>query len=167
MPPEPEPEAPEMPGEPEPEAAELPPEPEPEAAELPPEPARVAAPVAAPRRPSALPGFTPGASLDDEIAAYDLRVAALSTALPIAAGPPQPAEFEAPAVLASVIAPAASVTRPAAVARPESHLAPMEAIPETPPETASGTPTGTCPSCGLSLSASARFCRRCGTQQHP
>jgi hypothetical protein len=163
LPPEPELEAAELPPEPELEAAELPPEPEPEAAELPPEPA----PVAAPRRPSALPGFTPGASLDDEIAAYDLRVAALSAASPIAAGPPPPAAFEPPAVIASVIAPAASVTPLAAVARPESHLPPMEAIPETPPETASGTPTGMCPSCGLSLSASARFCRRCGTQQHP
>jgi hypothetical protein len=167
LPPEPAPEAAELPPEPAPEAAELPPEPAPEAAELPPEPAPEAAPVAAPRRPSAPPGFTPGVSLDDQIAAYDLRIAALAAASPLAAGTSRPAEFVAPAVIASMIAPPASVTPPAAVARPESHLAPMEAIPETPPETASGTPTGTCPSCGLSLSASARFCRRCGTQQHP
>jgi zinc-ribbon domain len=33
---------------------------------------------------------------------------------------------------------------------------------------AQGTPAGTvqpCNSCGLSLSANARFCRRCGTRQ--
>jgi hypothetical protein len=146
--------------EPEVEVEAPPSQPEPPAPNMP-------APSAAARRTSALPGFTPGASLDDEIAAYDLRVAALAAASPIATGPPASAEFEAPAIIASVIAPPASVTPPAAVARPESHLLPMEAIPETPPETASGAPTGTCPSCGLSLSASARFCRRCGTQQHP
>jgi predicted amidophosphoribosyltransferase len=43
-------------------------------------------------------------------------------------------------------------------------------IPEAPEAVpASITPISgisTCPSCGLSLSASARFCRRCGTQQH-
>jgi hypothetical protein len=157
--PEPEPEA-----EAEPVDAEVEPEPEPEAeaepvvAEVEPEPEaeREPAPAseapvgsAGPREPVAFPGFRPGRSLDDEIAAYELRVAAL------AAAPPEPLP---PVVVAA--------TPPTDVARAEL---PREtrafALPPEPTPISAPSSTGTCRSCGLSLSASARFCRRCGTRQ--
>jgi zinc ribbon protein len=42
----------------------------------------------------------------------------------------------------------------------------LTAVPPLEPQsnTVPGAP-GTCRSCGLSISASARFCRRCGTRQ--
>ena len=88
-----------------------------------------------------LPG--PGANLDAEIAAYDQRVAAAAARS------------------------AAIEQRDAAMRQRDLSSAGIPEAPEAVP--ASITPISgiaTCPSCGLSLSASARFCRRCGTQQH-
>jgi hypothetical protein len=134
------------------------PEPEPEPA---PEPVVAAelgvqpAPALAAPLPSPFPGFRPGRSLDDEIAAYELRIAALAT--PPASPEPtiQAAAFihrEPPSASApSAIAPSRGATEIADVApvdRPAGAVLP-----------------GTCHSCGLSISSSARFCRRCGSRQ--
>jgi hypothetical protein len=40
------------------------------------------------------------------------------------------------------------------------------AAPDLPPDPVGSSTVSSCTSCGLSLSASARFCRRCGTRQH-
>jgi hypothetical protein len=87
-----------------------------------------------------LPG--PGANLDAEIAAYDQRVA---TAAARSAAIEQRDAAQRQRELSSVGIPEAPEPVPASIT-PISGIA-------------------TCPSCGLSLSASARFCRRCGTQQ--
>ena len=109
------------------------------------------APAAAPTSAAPFPGFQPGRSLDDEIAAYELRIAAL--AAPVAPEPP----IQAAAVHRAP--PPASV--PAAMAaQPLQATAP--AIDEQPD--LAPTP-GACRTCGLSISASARFCRRCGARQ--
>ena len=123
------------------------------------EPAPTAAPVTPhPSRPSSLPAFAPGANLDEAIAAYDLRIAALST--PASMPSPQP---PAAALQAAAMA-SASPTAPTG-----QRVMRSEGIPEAPEEVPATiipiSSIGTCPSCGLSLSASARFCRRCGTQQ--
>ena len=99
----------------------------------------------------ALPEFLPGRSLDDEIAAYELRVAAIVDA------PSEP--------LPRVVIEA---TRPAPGPSVRAEAEPW-ALPVTPPESlptpAAIAAPGTCRACGLSISASARFCRRCGTAQ--
>jgi hypothetical protein len=140
-------------------------EPAPDRREARPESAPAWPPSETPRRRSTLP-FAAGVSLDEEIAAYDLRMAALAKA------PPEPAVVPPTPI---VPAPPAAPRRQAASAQkagrgPIAMPAPPRAVvPELPPADAGlGTAevsTGTCPSCGLSLSASARFCRRCGTQQ--
>jgi hypothetical protein len=124
----------------------------PEAAVAPEPLSTVAAPPSGPARAPSFPGFQPGHSLDEEIAAYELRVAALAETPP-APGPPIVVAATPPP------APAASrLARPAALAAAPNLPAP------TPMPAAPGSP-GTCRSCGLSISASARFCRRCGTAQ--
>jgi hypothetical protein len=63
--------------------------------------------------------------------------------------------------------PAPARTAPAATSKPQPTMpvqargANLPAISTPPPPVAAHA----CPSCGLSLSASARFCRRCGTPQ--
>jgi len=152
--------------EPEPEMAES----EPEVAAAESEPA--AEPEAAPRRGgSSLPDFPPGVSLDDEIAAYDLRVASLAVP-PVMPAPPV---AQPPAAM-----PIAATVEPIATSQPEPPAAKSQAlppifvagaVPDLPAASPAALPiaqtTGTCSSCGLSVSASARFCRRCGTPQHP
>jgi zinc-ribbon domain len=159
---EPEPEAaepeaaepePEIVDEPEPEMAAAP---EPETPTSGAEEPQAAAqpPVAAERATRSL--FPPGANLDEEIAAYDLRIAALATTAP---SPPTSPPAQVIASRAPSPGETPSVTQAMATATvpdlpdPDSRTGPA------------GTGAGTCPSCGLSLSASARFCRRCGTPQ--
>lgn len=143
---------PEIEPEPEPVAIEPEPEIEPEPAI---EPEAKPAVVASPSTPTpgrvALPEFLPGRSLDDEIAAYELRVASL------AAAPPEPLP---PVVVEATRTPAAVPMErpPVATSRVAASL-PVAPVASSPPA------AGTCRSCGLSLSASARFCRRCGTAQ--
>ena len=97
------------------------------------------------------PEFLPGRSLDDEIAAYELRVAAL------AATPPEPLP---PIIVAATPPPMAPVMQQAPQPRVSAAVVP----PSSPAPLAAAAP-GTCRSCGLSISANARFCRRCGTSQ--
>jgi hypothetical protein len=152
--------------EPEPEpTAEVEPEPEPEPAVAEvvaePEPEVVAhAPVPEAQRaseapaPSPFPGFKPGRSLDDEIAAYELRIAALAS--PASAEP----TIQAAAFVHREPPPAAMPSRTGTI-RGAAELA-AEVLAERP---AGAAMPGTCHSCGLSISASARFCRRCGARQ--
>jgi hypothetical protein len=129
-----------------------------------------------------LPAFPPGVSLDEEIAAYEMRVAALSTPEPTPEAEPEP-ELEAVEPSPSPIAPppAAPLSwpvrdtlRPAASAAHEPVAdAPKPRVVAYAPELPAVSPvvlpaaqsTGSCPACGLALSATARFCRRCGTAQ--
>jgi hypothetical protein len=148
--------------EPEPKVAEslveAEPEPEPEVvADVEPEPEPVHEHAHAPSAPapSPFPGFRPGRSLDDEIAAYELRIAALAS--PPASPEPtiQAAAFirrEPPSAAAQA---ATSPTRGAAEV---AAIVPAD-------RPAGAVLPGTCHSCGLSISASARFCRRCGARQ--
>jgi hypothetical protein len=93
--------------------------------------------------------------------------------------PPQPIvqrpAVERPIAPAPVSAPHPAfinAARPLAGPSPRAQLdanSPLDIgrlAPEIPPEIVSGSTLATCSSCGLSLSASARFCRRCGTRQH-
>ena len=130
--------------------------------------------------------FPPGVSLDEEIAAYEVRVAAIATPAPVEAievpppAVPEPAPLPppAPAVSDQPAWPMAAERAAPAAAR---HPAPGSAQAFTPrfvagpvPDLPAASPvalpesrtTGSCASCGLSLSATARFCRRCGTAQH-
>ena len=133
-------------------------EPEP-AFESEPEPALDVAPEPEPMAPAppagSLPAFPPGVSLDEEIAAYDLRVAAL------AVPPPPPPAIEP---IAAVSAPISSAPTPAPVPRIVAAV-----VPDLPAASEAAMPAAqaatSCPSCGLALSATARFCRRCGTAQ--
>lgn len=152
------------------------------------EPATAPAPEpsapATPRPPSVMPTLPPGVSLDDEIAAYDLRVAALAEpAIAALAGPAvatpapeslRPAAMQAPApppihqaVQPPVAAQSAIIEEPARALPPIYVPGPVPDLPAASPvaQPASLT-TGSCASCGLTLSATARFCRRCGTSQH-
>jgi hypothetical protein len=116
--------------------------------------------------------FEPGRSLDDAIAEYERRRAATGTTepdvvpaaavepIPTAVGHPIPAStFDGPVSWPAVAeqqwpdvaVPAASAEAPAEAQVHRAPVVPGAARP--------------CPSCGLSLSASARFCRRCGTPQ--
>jgi hypothetical protein len=139
-------------------AVEAEPEPEPEVvADVEPEPEPVHEHAHAPSAPapSPFPGFRPGRSLDDEIAAYELRIAALAS--PPASPEPtiQAAAFirrEPPSAAAQA---ATSPTRGAAEV---AAIVPAD-------RPAGAVLPGTCHSCGLSISASARFCRRCGARQ--
>ena len=178
--PEPEPEPAIAAAEPEPAAAEA--EAGPVAAEPEPEPEPVVEPEPKVRlRSTSLPAFPPGVSLDDEIAAYELRVAAFTTPpsvepLPPAAPSPTVAPAPAPRVEPERLRPAASTdgvagtgAAPAAArALPPIYVA--GPVPELPAPSPVALPaaqtTGSCASCGLTLSATARFCRRCGTPQH-
>jgi hypothetical protein len=133
--------------------------------------------------------FEPGRSLDDAIAEYERHHGEPEPdrAVPVAEAPAA-TELEsqsAPAMAASIEPiptavgqpiPAASITGqvnwPASGA--SASLEPAwpdvpvpgaaEALPQTPAPVQPGG-VRACPSCGLSLSASARFCRRCGTPQ--
>jgi ribosomal protein L40E len=121
-----------------------------------------------------MPSLPPGVSLDDEIAAYDLRVAALAEP-PVAMPAPEP--LRPAALRAPVPEPLYQAQPPVAHLPAMDHAAPalppiyvpgpVPELPEASPvaQPASQT-TGSCASCGLSLSATARFCRRCGTPQH-
>ena len=127
-----------------------PPEPAPEPVAEPPASAQ-------PARPGSLPSLPPGVSLDEEIAAYDLRMAAL-------AAPPPPAPTIQP------IAASATPMGQAPAAMPAPRIVPA-VVPDLPAASEAAMPAAqaatSCPSCGLALSATARFCRRCGTsQQH-
>lgn len=187
-----EPDVPEAdrPAEPEP---EIEPEPEPEplavAEPRPPastEPEPVVRADASDDADSAAPTlqFPPGVSLDEEIAAYDLRVAALSTptpepeAEPPATLAPEPIGRTDPGLPAAPLdwpmaaehaAPRASASDTTGPARLAPRYVPGP-VPELPDASPVALPaaqsTGSCASCGLSLSATARFCRRCGTAQH-
>ena len=140
---------------------------EPVAAEVPPAPAPLA------DLQGTLLGLEPGRSLDAEIAAYEEQRGA---------GP------ETPEPEAVEVAPEPEPFRPVSIPAPwpiaEDQVAAMAAPGERPaleslppivgPTTVvgAGHPAGApisgaraCPSCGLSLSVSARFCRRCGTAQ--
>jgi hypothetical protein len=105
---------------------------------------------------SASSRFEPGRSLDDEIAAYELRIAALAEA-PIESEPPlRPA-----AVRESERGPTV-----AAMSRERSRAEQAPAVAQIQPEAVTAAAgAGSCRSCGLSISASARFCRRCGARQ--
>jgi nicotinate-nucleotide--dimethylbenzimidazole phosphoribosyltransferase len=88
---------------------------------------------------------------------------AAAPAAPVVQLPTQPSDLAAAAV-----APAAE--RPAAGRSPLELLPPVlgeRRVEVGAPAQHVLTPVGarTCPSCGLSLSVSARFCRRCGTAQ--
>ena len=159
-------------------------EPEPDAAASPSQPA------------SPLTGLPPGVSLDEEIAAYELRVAALSAPVepatppvpepieptPAPAAPiverPGPTPMRRPTPVPEPLRPAASMPSPRAgdlrpidVPPPQPvRIVVSGAVEDLPAASAVTMPaaqsTGSCPSCGLTLSATARFCRRCGTAQH-
>ena len=150
---------PELEPEPEP-AATLEPEPlaaapQPEPATAPPPPAEAPSTAPAPTGAAPFPGFQPGRSLDDEIAAYELRIAAL--AAPTAPEPP----IQAAAVHRAPPAAAAAASLPTPMAVP----LPMMPTPATEEQPGLAPTPGTCRSCGLSISVSARFCRRCGARQ--
>jgi ribosomal protein L40E len=100
------------------------------------------------------PGFRPGRSLDDEIAAYELRIAALND-MSLDPGP----AIVAPEPIRATAATAAVIPAPAPIVASGTSMA--DAVVAAP---VANVP-GTCRSCGLSISASARFCRRCGTRQ--
>ena len=169
---EPEAAPPEPQPEPEPIAevvAEAEPEPEPiaEVAQEPgPLPEAAPEPIAEPGTPELavepFPGFQPGRSLDDEIAAYEVRMAALAQ-IPLDPGPPIPQEPEPAPRIAAAAAPPAAI-QPAQQPAPPSLQVVGTAQPAAGEPAVAGAP-GTCRSCGLSISASARFCRRCGTRQ--
>jgi len=159
-------------------------EPEPE-----PEPVTEVEPPAEPRvrlRSSSLPAFPPGVSLDDEIAAYEQRIAAFTTPPPSAAPSAAPAPAPArPAMQPEMpsrvereperLRPASAADRPVAMPATERAALPpiyvAGPVPDLPAPSPVALPdaqtTGSCASCGLTLSATARFCRRCGTAQHP
>jgi hypothetical protein len=127
-----------------------------------------------------LPAFPPGVSLDDEIAAYEMRVAALSTQEPTSEPELEPEAVEpplspiAPPPAAPLSWPVRDSLRPAASGAHEPEAeAPKPRVVAYAPELPAVSPvvlaaaqsTGSCPACGLALSATARFCRRCGTAQ--
>jgi hypothetical protein len=135
-----------------------------------------------------LPAFPPGISLDEEIAAYEMRVAELSTpAATTEAEPEAPAEAEAepepqavelpPAVAPPSAEPLSWPVRDTLRAAASTHdleaEVPKPRVVAYAPDLPAVSPvvlpaaqsTGSCPACGLALSATARFCRRCGTAQ--
>jgi hypothetical protein len=134
--------------------------------------------------------FQPGVNLDDEIAAYERSHvdspepgAKPVEPIPTAIGQPLPASavevppsWPAPGTAGTAFEPhwpdiAAARGAPDVAAPPPPPQASaagsrriganLPAADVPPPPVAARA----CPSCGLSLSASARFCRRCGTQQ--
>jgi hypothetical protein len=117
-------------------------------------PAAETSPTVQPQAP-AFPGFQPGRSLDAEIAAYELRIAALAES-PLDSEPPLQA------VGSGAPSPATQVT--SATSSPSLGQTLLAAAIAAPGAVAGPSP-GTCRSCGLSISASARFCRRCGSRQ--
>jgi hypothetical protein len=147
-------------------------EPEPEPFAAPPEPEAGVAPqpvieprTSEPARAGSLPSFPPGVSLDEEIAAYDLRMAALA-----AQPPPSPAFQAPPPPMFQPAAASATPMSPAPTPAPTPRIVPA-VVPDLPAASEAALPAAqaaaSCPSCGLALSATARFCRRCGTaQQH-
>jgi hypothetical protein len=109
---------------------------------------------------SPFPGFLPGRSLDEEIAAYELRIAAL------AAMPPEPLTRPAEPPTRAPQPAVRSGSLPAPTQRPARTANPPTVVVAAPVQVAAPAATpGTCGTCGLSLSASARFCRRCGARQ--
>jgi len=110
---------------------------------------------------TSFPGFLPGRSLDDEIAAYELRIAALAQ-IPAS---PEPAIQPTAVVHREPIRTREHTARAPVAMAAEATREPSDAISETADHTAMAPMPGTCRSCGLSISASARFCRRCGTRQ--
>jgi hypothetical protein len=120
--------------------------------------------------------FEPGRNLDDEIAAYERGLGeapqpaapAGAPTWPVPGAMPEAFEPHWPDVSVAMAAdgfapqPADGAAGPARAAKapigPGAHL-PAVSQPAAP------LAARACPSCGLSLSASARFCRRCGTAQ--
>jgi zinc-ribbon domain len=137
------------------------------------EPEAVAAAAASPSAEAAasaapFPGFQPGRSLDDEIAAYELRIAALAS-IPLDPGPPIAAAAPAaapaaPPIRAIATTPEPPAATPAGPVGVPAGVAGAPAVEGAVTAVAHGVP-GTCSHCGLSISASAKFCRRCGTRQ--
>jgi hypothetical protein len=181
---EPEPVTPEV--EPEPVAAAA--EPEPVAAEAEPEPVAAEAepgtteaePVAAEAEPVASPPEAPAEELPIAAATPAPAPAAPMEPIPTAVGQPLPASvvdgplsWPEPGVAAAAFEP----QWPDIPVPSRNAIRGASATPASQPARARGaglpavtTPTQplaahACPSCGLSLSASARFCRRCGTPQ--
>jgi zinc-ribbon domain len=179
--------------EPEPVAAEAEPEPvaaepEPVAAEAEPEPVAAEAepePVAAPTAPEPEAEFPVAASTATPPSPVEPIPTAIGKPLPasVVDGPiawPQPDIAAAAFEQQWPDIPVPRQPAPAAPVQPAAPVPVQQAAPEPPRagplrRTGANLPSVTapppilaaraCPSCGLSLSANARFCRRCGTQQ--
>jgi hypothetical protein len=156
--------------------------------------AAIAAAQAAAEAEAAALTFEPGLNLDEQIAAYERQHAVTEATLdepvadaepepePVAAtSEPTPAELEPIPTAIGQALPASSVDGTPSWPGTEVAAASFEPNwPDTPAphqggRQGAGLPAAeppvmplaarACPSCGLSLSASARFCRRCGTPQ--
>jgi hypothetical protein len=160
--------------EPEPRAEETEPEVEPVAAEAEPEP------VATEPEPEPVAAEAPTEELPIAAAAATPTPAAPIEPIPTAVGQPWPASvvdgplsWPDPGVAAAAFEPHWPDIPVPARAVPPATSQPQPTVPvrsrganlpavSTPPQPVAAH---ACPSCGLSLSASARFCRRCGTPQ--
>jgi len=181
---EPEPIAPEVEAEPEPVAAEIEPEPEPVAAEVEAEPEPVAAeietepePIRPPRRVAPISETILDFPIRPmpEVAAEDDRAAAVADSPELAArraqldllglgdpgqGPVTPDRSQMPYRSRGASVSPAELARQAAL-----HGSFWEASAREVAGAAGQVGVQSCGQCGLSLSANARFCRRCGTSQ--
>ena len=119
-------------------------EPEPQLAVAEPDPIPDRAAASIEPIPTAIGQPIPASSIDGEVHWPDTQVAAAACAP--WQGAPEPASTHA-----DDATPEATATRGAGLPAADARVLPMAAR--------------ACPSCGLSLSASARFCRRCGTPQ--
>jgi hypothetical protein len=146
---------------PEPVAAEAPPAPKPEA-ELPVAPSTATPPPSIEPIPTAIGKPLPASVVDGPLSwpQSDIAAAAFEQQWPDIPVPRQPAPATAPRPAAPAAAQqvAPEPPRPGPLRRTGANLPSVTA---PPPILAARA----CPSCGLSLSASARFCRRCGTPQ--
>jgi hypothetical protein len=146
---------------PEPVAAEAPPAPKPEA-ELPVAASTATPPPSIEPIPTAIGKPLPASVVDGPLSwpQSDIAAAAFEQQWPDIPVPRQPAPATAPRPAAPAAAQqvAPEPPRPGPLRRTGANLPSVTA---PPPILAARA----CPSCGLSLSASARFCRRCGTPQ--
>ncbi len=128
-------------------AGEAPHELEPEPMSMAPEPEPVVEPMAAAIEPipTAIGQPVPASSVDGPLRWPDIEVAAAAVA------PTWPSITESEPAPRDYAAPGAESNRGAGLPGADTPVLPLAAR--------------ACPSCGLSLSASARFCRRCGTPQ--
>jgi ribosomal protein L40E len=179
--PEPEPVAAEVEPEPEPVAAEVEPEPEPVAAEVEPEPEPVAEPAAPrPIRPISEtilqiphpPAIEPTAPTEERVAAQadEPALAARRAQLDLLGlGDPGQGPLGPDRKVLPYRSTGASVHPVELAARTASGLPAPGAFWEASAREVAGAMSHvgvqSCGECGLSLSASARFCRRCGTSQ--